>query len=179
MEKASRSPGGSIIEQHSGHHRDGLTLPLSSEEPHQFVAARQHLAVIDPTIDHMAVQSHVDSYSGNTLVCENFDIPAFFEHIMVAEPDWMRSDVTLPPPDLSEWIPDIDWFDSADLFGVDFALSIDQTLQTRPAINDYFLSSPSEVPDANAESSGQAGNDASRRRHVAFQQSPWCEQASS
>lgn len=167
--------------RHTNEHQQHERFLLSSSEqatgPVKLTqtSSKQQLGAF-PLVSHdqnMEVQEIPDLFDQSQTNGGAFDIPAFFEHIMVAGQDWMRSDYAQPPPDLTSWIPDGDWFDHTDLFGNDFTPTIDQTLQAQPVLP-YDVLTP-----VNADSSASAGPEtrieegAMRRRHIAFQHSPW------
>jgi hypothetical protein len=98
--------------------------------------------------------------------------PSFFESIMVPNQDWVEGEASRNPPELSAIIPEQeDWFGSNSIFGLDFALAMDQALVPpttdgqNPTLND-------SNPDTGAISAGRP-NDSARQRHSIFQNSPW------
>jgi hypothetical protein len=100
-------------------------------------------------------------------------IPAFFEQIMVSEPDFLSLEYMQPPPDLASWMPEAEWLGQVDIFGNDFTPAIDQIFEAQ-AVPEPF------VPDTAEESrSYEARRDkiddvSARKRHAVFKQSPWC-----
>lgn len=88
----------------------------------------------------------------------------FFEQIMVTQSDFLSAEDLYAPPDLTTWLPETDWFGEIDLFGVDFVPTIDETFGT-PVTN------PGGTTLENAR--GTNTDDAVKRRHAVFRQSPW------
>jgi hypothetical protein len=97
----------------------------------------------------------------------------FFEQIMVMEPNFPDMEYLQQPPNLTSWLPEIDWYNEVDIFGHDFAPAIDETFRT-PSVGTDFLGT-STTPPANATGSRHENNsgEAVRRRHAVFKQSPW------
>ncbi|EDU44696.1 hypothetical protein PtrSN002B_003714 [Pyrenophora tritici-repentis] len=97
----------------------------------------------------------------------------FFEQIMVTHSDFLATEYLCPPPDLTAWLPETDWFGQVDLFGADFVPAIDETFNT-PTLDAGRVGAETTpggttINDAGATNSG----DAVRRRHAVFKQSPW------
>ncbi|KAH7074454.1 C2H2 type zinc finger domain-containing protein [Paraphoma chrysanthemicola] len=100
-------------------------------------------------------------------------IPAFFEQIMVPAPDFIGVNYMQPPPDLTAWMPEVDWLGQMDIFGIDFSPAIDQMLDVdvvepedtalREARDDDIPSVPHAGVDVNS----------AKQRHAVFKQSPW------
>jgi hypothetical protein len=98
----------------------------------------------------------------------------FFEQIMVMEPDFMGMDYLQPPPDLTSWFPEIDWFGQNNIFESDFAPAIDETFQTTHI--DMESVGPMTTPQGTIINLGRENNssEAVKRRHAVFKQSsPW------
>jgi hypothetical protein len=97
-------------------------------------------------------------------------IPSFFEQIMVSEPDFLGVEYLQPPPDFTNWMPEIDWLDNVDIFGSDFAPAIEETLETPPVESDNL-----SVSGATSKPKASRGNssDAIKRRHAIFKQAQW------
>lgn len=126
----------------------------------------QRIVTTDQSMDTHILQ---EAFENQSSVRGAFDIPPFFEHIMVSEPDWMSGSYIQPPADLAAWLQDNDWFDNGDLFATDFPI-IDQTFEATytPATAEAHgigAVDPASTKEHEAEDA--------RRRHVAFQQSPW------
>jgi hypothetical protein len=84
----------------------------------------------------------------------------------------MDPDPTQPPPTLTTWMPESEWFGAVDLFGNEFAPTINQTLEDQQVLNNFF--SPPFPNGSDAEvSESVPPDDGARRRHAIFQQSPW------
>lgn len=108
----------------------------------------------------------------NTTLGTSPNIPSFFEQIMMCDMDGMTPDPTQPPPTLSTWMPESEWFETMDLFGTEFAPIIDQTVDDQQILNNFF-SSPIQNASSVADVDGQPLDDGAQRRHAIFQQSPW------
>ena len=115
-------------------------------------------------------QALLDLY--NTTGYNQQIIPAFFEQIMVPAPDFMGVDYTQPPPDLTAWMPEVDWLGHVDIFGNDFTPAIYQTLeaQATPGVVQTLTVQPPNATDTSHE---KIDNASARRRHDIFKQSPW------
>jgi hypothetical protein len=100
-------------------------------------------------------------------------IPTFFDQIMVPEPDFLELGYPQPPLDFSKWMPEVDWFDSVDIFGSDFAPAIDETFAT--PVLELDVTNTSQAPQAGLSSvTGRNNSDESvRRRHAVFKQAQW------
>jgi hypothetical protein len=101
-------------------------------------------------------------------------VPNFFEQIMVTQPDFVGTNYLQPPPDLTSWFPEIDWFGQVNIFENDFAPAIDETFQT-PRI-DIEGVDPAATPQGTITDSGRENNscEAVKRRHAVFKHSsPW------
>lgn len=97
------------------------------------------------------------------------NVPNFFEQIMVMEPDFLSMEYLQPPPNLSSWLPEVDWLGEINIFDNDFAPAIDETLQT-PYIDGESVGTAATPQEAErANNSGEAV----KRRHAVFKQSPW------
>lgn len=99
-----------------------------------------------------------------------YDFPSFYEHIMVPEPDYVSAASMQVPPDISALLPEKDWFDEADIFGLAFTPTIDQAIEATT----FGLSKP----DGNAvevleDSNTSRATDTAQRRHTIFERSPW------
>lgn len=163
---------------------DTWPVPQASTEEtqHTFAAAVQQ--EIDGTQFDDGMQSNIvyienatadaqallDLY--NTTGYNQHTIPAFFEQIMVPAPDFMGVDFMQPPPDLTAWMPEVDWLGQVDIFGNDFTPAIDQMLETQ-VTRDAVV--PAETNEASvAETSlEKIDNNSAKRRHAVFKQSPW------
>lgn len=86
--------------------------------------------------------------------------------------DGMTPDPTQPPPTLSTWMPESEWFGTMDLFGTEFAPTIDQTIEDQQVLNTFF-SAPVQDASGDPTRDGQSLDDGARKRHAIFQQSPW------
>ncbi|EOA91112.1 uncharacterized protein SETTUDRAFT_158575 [Exserohilum turcica Et28A] len=97
----------------------------------------------------------------------------FFEQIMVTQLDFLATEYLHPPPDLTTWLPETDWFGEIDLFGADFVPAIDETFNTPST--DAGRAGPVTTPGGTILNEARATNtgDAVRRRHAVFRQSPW------
>lgn len=99
-----------------------------------------------------------------------YDFPSFFEHIMVPGPDYVSAESMQVPPDISTLMPDKDWFDDTNIFGLDFTPTIDQALEATT----YGFPELNTQQDQAVEDSGLSrATDAAQRRHTIFQRSPW------
>lgn len=119
-----------------------------------------------------SINAHVlhEAFENGGSVRGAFDIPPFFEHIMVPEPDWMSGSFVQPPADLTVWLQDTDWFDNGDLFANDFLPTVDQTFETRYELTTTEIHGTGDMEPART---GEHEGEDARRRHVAFQRSPW------
>ncbi|PVH98847.1 C2H2 type zinc finger domain-containing protein [Periconia macrospinosa] len=101
-------------------------------------------------------------------------IPSFFEQIMVSEPDFIAMETSQAPLDLMTWMPDIDGLGEGDLFGTDFAPTIDQTFEAQRVLDGFFVGPKDPISKESLESAQlQNRQDAARMRHAIFQRSPW------
>lgn len=104
---------------------------------------------------------------------QGHNIPAFFEQIMVPQPDFMSAEYMQPPPDLTMWMPEVELLGQLDLFDTDFTPTIDQTFEAQAVIYDNSIAaythddSVAETPDMRVEV------DLARRQPTVMQQSPW------
>lgn len=121
----------------------------------------------DPDADAQAL---LDLY--NTTGHNQYNIPAFFEQIMVPAPDFMGVDYMQTPPDLMSWMPEVDWLGQVDIFGTDFAPAMDQVLETHVPQN---IATSSAVQPNNSTDQAQEKFDSSsgKRSHAVFRQSAW------
>ena len=118
-------------------------------------------------------QALLDFYNGINPI---EGIPSFFEQIMIPDPNVICSDPTQPPPTLTTWMPDIDWFGDADLFGTEFAPAVDQNFETQQVLNDFFSTTAAQDgtgADTNEVPNTALQDDSARKRHAIFQRSPW------
>lgn len=97
----------------------------------------------------------------------------FFDQIMVTQSDFLATGNLHAPPDLTTWLPETDWVGGIDLFGADFVPAIDETFET-PLTNSGCLGAVT-TPGGTTLNHVRATNtdDAVRRRHAVFRQSPW------
>jgi hypothetical protein len=101
------------------------------------------------------------------------DARAFFEQIMVPELDWTGGEYIPPPPDLTAWMPEVEWLGQLDLFGNNFTPNIDQTFDTQSLMR-RIVETPGTVDSSvTALVNERGGESAAGRRHTAFQHSPW------
>lgn len=101
-------------------------------------------------------------------------IPNFFEQIMVPEPEFLGVDYSqLPPPDLTKWMPEMDWLGNVDIFGNDFAPAIDETFAT-PNLDADGARVSTTSPEVTTEAAREGNRgESAKRRHAIFRQSPW------
>ncbi|KAH6099556.1 hypothetical protein HBI69_229430 [Parastagonospora nodorum] len=95
----------------------------------------------------------------------------FFEQIMVDHGDFLAMDYLQPPPDLTTWLPEADWFTEVDLFGADFVPAIDDTFNA-PRLDSCADATP-PAGTITDEARGTNSGDAVKRRHAVFRRSPW------
>lgn len=99
-----------------------------------------------------------------------YDFPSFFEHIMVPGPDFVAAESMQVPPDISKLMPDKEWFDETDIFGLDFTPTIDQAIEATaygfPEIDSGYV-------EIIAETNPSKATETANRRHTIFQRSPW------
>lgn len=115
-------------------------------------------------------QALLDLY--NTTGYKQHTIPAFFEQIMVPAPDFMGVDYMQPPPDLTAWMPEVDWLGQVDIFGNDFTPAIHQMLEAQ-ATPEAVLLSEAQARNATDTLHEKIDNASAKRRHAIFKQSPW------
>lgn len=122
--------------------------------------------------EDLNAQVLLNLYGGGGILGHVFDAPPFFNHIMVSETDWIRGEVMSPPPDLTSWMPDLDWLEQADLFADEFTRKLDQAFG-------HHLSSPQSTavigavsPDTAREITERDSEDSSREWDPAFKRSP-------
>jgi hypothetical protein len=108
----------------------------------------------------------------NSALNPSQDIPSFFEQIMMCDLEDIGPDTTQPPPTLATWMPEAEWFGAVDLFGNEFAPTIDQTLEDQQTLNQFFATPAQDRTDAEVPESTSL-EDGARKRHAIFQQSPW------
>jgi len=115
-----------------------------------------------------------DTYANASAIRNNVDISAFFEHIMVPDPVWMSGVGMEPPLDLTTWMPDMDWHGDDDIFGSDFAPTLDQTFESHMSYQNISpVQGNNDTGIAAVASQFDGVDDDARRRHIAFQRSPW------
>lgn len=96
----------------------------------------------------------------------DFDFPAFFDHIMVPREEYVSAQSVQMPPSISTLMPDKDWLSEADVFGLAFTPAIDLALESYafPEVTaNLGVTSSQEIPSV---------NDA-RTRYAIFQRSHW------
>jgi hypothetical protein len=76
------------------------------------------------------------------------------------------------PPDLTVWMPDVEWPGQYDIFGHDFTPIIDQMLETQ-ATPDVHVRSTSKDPQTRELYDERVDSSPAKRRHAIFKQSPW------
>lgn len=121
----------------------------------------------EPNADAQAL---LDLY--NTTGYNQHTIPAFFEQIMVPAPDFMGADYMQSPPDLTAWMPEVDWLGQADIFGSDFTPTINQMLEAQ-VMQEVSLLPQANETNAAETSNEKSENNSAKRRHAVFKQSPW------
>jgi hypothetical protein len=99
--------------------------------------------------------------------------PNFFEQIMVSEPDFLGVEYSQPPPDFTNWMPEIDWLDNVDIFGSDFAPAIEETLETPPVEPDSMSVIGAQQTSTKLMTGGGNNGEAIKRRHAIFKQAQW------
>lgn len=58
--------------------------------------------------------------------------PAFFEQIMLPDPDFLVAEYTQPPPqDLTNWLPEVEWLGPLNLFDSNFTPTIDHIYEAQ------------------------------------------------
>lgn len=92
---------------------------------------------------------------------------------MVPEPEFISMEPMQPPPDLSTWMPDVDWFGQVDLFSIDFMPTVDQTFEAQEVLDEFFIGPEPRNIVLMEASENTSSYDAARRRHAIFQRSPW------
>jgi hypothetical protein len=117
-----------------------------------------------------AAQALLDLYN-TTDYCQQ-NIPAFFDQIMVSGSDYMSLEYMQPPPDLTAWMPDVEWPGQYDIFGHDFTPTVDQMFETQ-TILDVHVQSTSKDPQTREVYNERVDSSSAKRRHAVFKQSPW------
>jgi hypothetical protein len=115
-------------------------------------------------------QALLDLYS--TTGYTQHAIPAFFEQIMVPAPDFMGIDYMQSPPDLTSWMPEVDWLGQMDIFGNDFTPTVSQILE--PQVSQVTASPSATQPPTDTEIPHEKiDSNSAKRRHAVFKQSAW------
>ncbi|ORY01675.1 hypothetical protein BCR34DRAFT_627710 [Clohesyomyces aquaticus] len=91
---------------------------------------------------------------------------------MVPEADFLGVEYMQPPPDLTMWMPEVEWLGQLDLFGTDFTPTIDQTFEGA-IVYDNSTSIRTRDGMAGTPNSGVEADPARRRSTVMQQQSPY------
>jgi hypothetical protein len=102
------------------------------------------------------------------------DLRNFFEQIMVPEFDSIGSEYVQPPPDLTAWMDEVEYFGELDLFGSNFVPSMDQIFEPQLGQQQAVVT-PRSV-DGSGTAPSVIGNgrvSTTQRRHLAYQNSPW------
>lgn len=154
-------------EQQDDSHSAGL--PLTAEDG----------VVPDFIEDHTRTSPHtntaLESIIGVTPIvgADEEHVPYFFEQIMVPEQAFIGADLANFPPDISNLLPDQDWLGEADIFGSDFAPTIDVALHL-PFLDDSASPATVElVTTGDPIVHSLNDSDHARRRHAIFQRSLW------
>lgn len=144
-------------------------LPERQDDRSQFEndGTVENVYLEDPDSDAQAL---LDFY--NTAGHNQYNIPAFFEQIMVPAPDFMGVDYMQTPPDLMSWMPEVDWLGQIDIFGTDFTPAMDQVLETHIP-QDITTSSEAQPSNSKDQAHDKIDSDSAKRRHAVFRQSAW------
>ncbi|KAH7087408.1 hypothetical protein FB567DRAFT_524983 [Paraphoma chrysanthemicola] len=163
---SSLPPAGA--EDHSSHVSTRITERYGDADHLQDRVRMSSVYIEDASADAQAL---LDLY--NNTGYNQHAIPAFFEQIMVPAPDFMGLDYMQPPPDLTAWMPEVDWLDQMDIFGNDFSPAIDEVLDVN--IVEPEVTALREAQDIDVPASSLAGVevDSAKQRHAVFKQSPW------
>ena len=103
----------------------------------------------------------------------SLQVPSFFEQIMVPNYDFVGADAAQFPPDIASLLPDQDWLGEIDIFGSDFAPTVDGALGILPGMStdEQTQTVMPEVERSDPQTLSQTEH--ARKRHAIFQRSPW------
>ena len=133
-------------------------------------SAQLDIELVSNTIAPSDAQVLLDLY--NHTLNPSQDIPSFFEQVMMCDMETIGPDAMQPPPNLTTWMPEAEWFGAVDLFGNEFAPTVDQTLEDQQVLNQFFAT-PAQDRDDTEVPESTALDDGARKRHAIFQQSSW------
>lgn len=102
----------------------------------------------------------------------NQDLRTFFEQIMVPEFDAVGTDYVQPPPDLSAWMDEVEYFGQLDLFGANFVPAMDQIFEPQLA-QDHISPALASVDDSGITSAHRRHRGDMHSGHIAHPRSPW------
>lgn len=101
----------------------------------------------------------------------NQDLRNFFEQIMVSEFDAMATEFIQPPPDLTAWMDEVEYFGQLDLFGANFMPNMDQIFDPQVA-QEQINPVPVSVDGNSVPSPNRRFRDSPQRGHAALPRSP-------
>jgi hypothetical protein len=123
--------------------------------------------------DDVPIAQELLNLYNDTGTSQHHAIPNFFDQIMVPEPDFLELGYSQAPLDFAKWMPEVDWFESVDIFGSDFAPAIDETFETpRQDVDGMNTSQMPQVAPAGV-TGGNNSDESLRRRHAIFKQAQW------
>jgi hypothetical protein len=133
-----------------------------------------NLTVVSNTFDDdVPIAQELLNLYHDTGSSQHHAIPSFFDQIMVPEPDFLELGYSQPPLDFIKWMPEVDWFDSVDIFGSDFAPAIDETFQTPRQDLDAMNTSQMPQSAPTRVAGGNNSGESVKRRHAIFKQAQW------
>ncbi|KAH7385238.1 hypothetical protein DE146DRAFT_666574 [Phaeosphaeria sp. MPI-PUGE-AT-0046c] len=100
------------------------------------------------------------------------DLRTFFEQIMVPDFDSMGTEYVQPPPDLSAWMDEVEYFGQLDLFVGNFIPNIDQIFSPQ-IVQGQGSPATASVAGSGIPVSNRSRRDDAQSRPTAFQRSPW------
>jgi hypothetical protein len=101
----------------------------------------------------------------------NQDMRSFFEQIMVPEFDAMATEFIQPPPDLTAWMDEVEYFGQLDLFGANFMPNMDQIFDSQ-VTQEQISPAPVSVDGIGMPSSNRRLRDSTQRGHAVLPRSP-------
>lgn len=114
---------------------------------------------------------HIHGFNNEAAL--NQDLRTFFEQIMVPEFDSMGAEYIQPPPDLSAWMDEVEYFGQLDLFGANFVPNMDHMFDPQLAQEQQVSPAPVSVDGSGLSSLNRRHRDDTHRGHPASQRSPW------
>ncbi|CZT18285.1 uncharacterized protein RCC_04129 [Ramularia collo-cygni] len=157
-----------LSDQQSSRPRQSSLFSTKSTDNSQNQSGNVEDSILFDASNFHQAQSNDPAVWNSTLIDSMLPFPPFFEQIMA--PDFVANQSYSMPPDIFHMMPDDNWFpECPDIFGHDFAPTIDQALQSN--VNEFTLRPEGEGPDEIDHNT--TINDSAGERHAIFQRSPW------